>query len=196
MSERRQPPIRLIRGARAGTQDQPKRRVPVTRLILAELDRAPNLPPVLGFDPGPLTGFAVGRTYAELARAIYKTSEPTAAQMNAVQRAAASLDAAGGIDLSRRGHEVVARRIPTEADYEFRAEIERRARERKAARAEAAANAIPYPVDTGDGVQSVMVEPVFVIGADGVEVRQPDDRERERGPHARLARLLAPRGRG
>jgi hypothetical protein len=46
----------------------------------------------------------------------------------------------------------------------------------KAARAEAKARAIAYPVDTGDGVVTVEVEPVIVITSDGVELREANER--------------------
>jgi hypothetical protein len=194
-------PTTLIRSSGACTPDQPNKRVPVTRGILAELDRPGNVPlrpeylGSLGY-PGPLTGLPEGRAYVELARVVYETPEPTVAQVKAVQRAASRLEAAGRIERYRGSNGVVVRRIPTDADYEYRAEVERLAREFKAARAEAKANAIPYPVDTGYGIASVMVEPVLVIGADGVEVRQPQERGREHGRLARLARLLGSRGRG
>jgi hypothetical protein len=193
-------PVRLIRGVSADTPDQPNRqptrRVPVTRRILAELDRAPNLPLVSGYlgrwgYPGPLTGFPEGRTYVELARAVYETPEPTDAHVKAVQRAAKRLVAAGRIETSRGSDGVVVRRLRTEADYECRAEVERQAREWKVARAEAEANATAYPVDTGyGGIVDVPVEPVLIITECGVEVRKPEEEEAGTDPLRDLLRAL------
>ena len=75
----------LIRSTRAETPDQPKptRRVPVTRRVIAELDRAGNLPFVPAYlgrwgYPGPRIGFPEGRTYIELAQAVYECpSQPS-----------------------------------------------------------------------------------------------------------------------
>jgi hypothetical protein len=147
--------------------------------VLAELDRADcrALNPLLlgrrGY-PGPLIGLPERRTYVELARAAYQTPEPTIAEVSAVQRACTRLVAAGRIERSRRGA-VEVRRIPTEADRKYRAEVEREVAEWKAARAEARANAIAYPVDTGsedDGIVEVLVEPVLIIGTGGVDLRE------------------------
>ena len=67
----------------------------------------------------------------------------------------------------------MVRRLPTDADYECRAAVERRVREWREARAEAAANATAYPVDTGyGGIVEVPVEPVLIIGEGGVELRE------------------------
>ena len=105
------PTNRLIRSPSARTPDQPNRpstpRVPVTRRIVAELDRADNRPLVVGYRPGPLTGFAEGRTYIELAQAVYECPEPTVAQVKAVQRAAKRLVDAGRIERGGRSGEVV-----------------------------------------------------------------------------------------
>jgi hypothetical protein len=74
----------------------------------------------------------------------------------------------------RVGGEVALRRVLTAADYERRAEVERRAQEWRTARAEAEANATDYPVDTGyGGIVNVAVEPVLTITENEVELRQP-----------------------
>jgi hypothetical protein len=178
------PAYRLIPSSRAGTPDQPRPRVPVTRRIVAELDRAPNVPLIPAYlgrrgYPGPLTGLPESRTYVELARAVYETAEPTAAQVKAVQRAAKRMVDAGLIERLGRGS---VRRVPTEADHEYRAEVERRVREWQAARAEAEAGALDYPVDTGlgggglfgvgSGIKTVKVAPVLIITENGVSVRE------------------------
>jgi hypothetical protein len=126
-----------------GTRDQPNpSRVPVTRRILAELERAGNrtLPggdklsmfPSAWTRPGPLIGMPEGFTYVELARKVYETPEPTTAQIKAVQRAAKRLVEAGRIERqSWRGRSrrhpcasgIVVSRIPTDADHEFRARL-------------------------------------------------------------------------
>jgi hypothetical protein len=175
---------RLIRGARAGTRNQPNRRagrVPVAQRILEELDRTGNIPlpderfvgPFWNGRRGRRTGLAKGRTYGELARAIYGTGAPTAAQLKAVARAAKRLERARRIELGRGTYGAVAYRLPTEADSRIRAELVRRAEERLAARARAAAGATAYPVDSGyGGIIEVEVEPVLVIGDNGVELRE------------------------
>jgi hypothetical protein len=159
-------------------QDQPKRRVPVTRRILAELDRAGNMPLVpdfLGWPgyPGPLVGLPEGRSYVELAQAVYEVEEPSAANVKAVQRAAKRLVAAGQIEQRKVGGEVVLRRLMTAADHEYRAEVERQVQEYREVRAEARANASTYPIDRGyPGVIEVEVEPVLQILNGTVEVRE------------------------
>jgi hypothetical protein len=123
------------------------------------------------------------RCSRSLARAVYKTPEPTAAELKAIQRAAKRLAEAGRVEpygRSRSG--VKVRRVPTEADRECRAEVERRVREWKEARAEANAKAIDYPIDTGlggtglfgggSGIETVKVAPVLIITEAGVEVRE------------------------
>lgn len=127
-----------------------------------------------------------------MARAVYDTPEPTVAQVKAVARAAKRLVEAGQIERSRASEGVVVRRNPTKADYESRADVERRAREWADARAEAEANAIAYPVDTGSGIEAVNVEPVLVIRDGGVELRQPQEFNGTHDePLGRLARMLA-----
>ena len=175
---------RLIASVPGGTPDQPNRgggRVRVAEGILAELDRTGNVPlPDERFmgrfwsgRPGRRTGLAEGRTYVELARAIYETEDPTAAQVKAVQRAAKRLERDGHIESTRGTYGIVVRRLPTEADHRVRAELVRRAEERQEARARASAGATSYPVDTGyGGVVEVPVEPVLVITEDGVAVRE------------------------
>ncbi|MBK5116507.1 MAG: hypothetical protein JJE23_06260 [Thermoleophilia bacterium] len=138
----------------------------------------PFTPELMGWPgyPGPRIGRPEGRTYVELALAVYETSEPTVAQVKAVQRAAKRLAAAGRVETSwhqRDAFEVVVRRLPTADDHRCRAEVERREREWKLARAEAAAKASNYPIDTGTtGIVEVAVEPVLKITADGVELRE------------------------
>ena len=183
----------------ARMSDQPKReparRIPVTRRIVAELDRAGNrhlVPELLGFPgyPGPLIGLPESRTYVELARAVYETPEPNVAQVKAVQRAATRLEAAGRIEQRRRSGEVVVRRLLTEADHRYRAEVEQRVQEWKEARAEAEANATTYSIDSGyGGIVEVPVEPVLIISENGVELRvATDDRA---GQNDRFAVLRA-----
>jgi len=132
------------------------------------------VPLVVGHDPGPRTGLPQGRTYIELARGVYETVDPTNAQVKAVRRAAVRLVEAGRIERSRGGGEVEVRRLPTEADYELRAEVERHAQEWKEAKAKAEANATAYVVDASSYSGSVVVdvEPVLVIREDGVELRE------------------------
>ena len=74
----------------------------------------------------------------------------------------------------RRSGEVVVRRLPTAADHELRADVDRRAREWREARAEAEANASLYPIDVGNGeIVEILVEPVLIIGEGDVELREP-----------------------
>ncbi len=95
------------------------------------------------------------------------------AQVKAVQRAANRLVEAGRIERGRRSVGVAVRRLPTEADLESRAEVERQVREWKVRRAEAEAEATAYPVDTGyGGIVEVPVEPVLRITERGVELRE------------------------
>ena len=121
--------------------------------------------------------------------------------MKAVQRAAKRLVEAGRIERGGRSGEVVVRRLRTEADYRCRADVERRAREWKEARAEAEANAIAYPVDTGyGGIVDVPVEPVLVIIGD-VPASRFASRERGRqrgiaGPLRGGLRAICQRGVG
>jgi hypothetical protein len=149
---------------------------------VAELERAGNTPLVPDYlgrwgYPGPLVGLPEGRTYVELARAVYETPEPTVAQVKAVQRAASRLEASGrAVSRRRTGGEVVVRRVSTEADYECRAEVERRVWAWEAARIEAKRKATPYAIDTGyGGVVEVAVEPVLVIRDGGVELRESQE---------------------
>lgn len=195
-----QPTTRLIRTVPGNSPDQPKprptRRVPVTRRILAELDRAGNLPLVAGWDPGPLVGLPVGRTYVELARVVYENPEPTVAQVKTVQRACKRLHADGLIELSRGSRGVVVRRVMTAADHEYRAEVERRVEEGRQARAEAEANTLDYPVDAGvGGIVNVPVEPVLIITREGGVELRGDAQDAEDTVLAGLAALRARRAR-
>ena len=205
---RAEPGCRLATGAQSATPKFTRPNLALTERIAAVLANAGN---------HPKSGYPESFTYRALARIAYALGErqPTKAQLSAVRRSVALLVRDGRAErddagrehynwerthyrTSRRGYRYLApnpggvrvRRALTAADHETRAETMRPLRERIEARRQA----IAYPVDTGGGIEKVMVEPVFKITANGVELRQPHElnggvRDREHGPLALLERI-------
>ena len=146
-----------------------------------------------------------GLTHRELANIGYDLgeSEPTASQLSAVRRCVARLVRDGRAERGNRNRRgargwgaVAIHRPLTPVEREAKRQADERFVRAYQDRLEARRRATPYPIDTGIGIESVMVEPVLVIRADGVELRQPQERDREHAPGARLARVLGSRGRG